>query len=120
MGHIGKDRFKKQNDFKEKKSNEGNVVVAYDKLQTDNGMVLVNMEKSQNQQWILDSGCSFHMCHIEKKGLKSLQNKGVLGKVNIGKFSNCEQCLIGKQIKLLFPTKTHKTRQILEYLHPNL
>lgn len=33
---------------------------------------------------------------------------------------NEKQCLICKQVKLPFPTRTHKTKQILEYLHVDL
>ncbi|XP_022895327.1 uncharacterized protein LOC111409515 [Olea europaea var. sylvestris] len=62
----------------------------------------------------------YRLGHIGEKGLKALQNKGIFGKSNIGNLTKCEQCLIGKQVKLPFPTSTHKSKQILEYLHADL
>lgn len=65
MGYFIKDCFKKQNDLKElkeKKVDEGNAVLAYDKQNFENDLVLVHMEKKHTQEWILDFGCSFRMC----------------------------------------------------------
>ncbi|XP_022851034.1 uncharacterized protein LOC111372852 [Olea europaea var. sylvestris] len=82
LGHFAKDYYKKQNDLKEKKISEGNNVIPYDKQNVNYGLVLVNVERNLNQEWILDSGCSFHICPNKNYFLDLEQTKG--GQVIMG------------------------------------
>lgn len=247
LGHFIKDCYKKKNKLKEKKVEGGNAALVFNKDKTEDGLVLVNVAKKLNNEWIRDSGCSFHMCpnknsfldfkkatggqvimgnnmiykisgigtikllsengktlnlkgtryildlernlvslgmlddmefdikmgqghmkilrgndlvisapkrhglyfleakpllgltaatltdnftfaklwlerlgHIDKKSLKALQNKGILGNQNLDEIGICEKCVIGKQVKLPFLPQIHNSKQILEYLHADL
>lgn len=51
---------------------------------------------------------------IFKKGLEVLQNKGMFDNQNIDDIGHCEQCLIGKQVKLPLLPGIHKSKQIHE------
>lgn len=54
--------LKKKNEAKEKGFEDRNNALVHDKTKTKNGLVLVSVEQKLSDEWILDSGCSFHMC----------------------------------------------------------
>ena len=59
-GHFIKDCFKKKKDDKEKPKSDGDLAVVSNDF--ENGDVLAVSQKNSGIEWILDSGCTFHMC----------------------------------------------------------
>lgn len=69
-GHFIKDCYKKKNEQKQKGVDEGNVIESEGSATVDVYAVTENLpnsanvvDKNQNQEWILDSGCTFHMTY---------------------------------------------------------
>ena len=58
--------------------------------------------------------------HISEKGLYYLNKEKVFGKDIISKVDFCENCIFGKQHRLSFNLRTHKAKNILDYVHVDL
>ena len=60
--------------------------------------------------------------HIGKKGLQSLQGKGMVeGMSNCNSdFDFCEHCLYGKQNRVKFPSGATRENEILELIHTDV
>ena len=58
--------------------------------------------------------------HMSEKGMHLLSKQGSLGKHGIGKLEFCEHCIFGKQKRTSFSTATHRTNDILDYIHFDL
>lgn len=61
-GHIIKDCFKKISDMKDKNYHEDSTALICKNDPDIQGVVLVNTTKRDPKEWVLDSGCTFHMC----------------------------------------------------------
>ena len=88
-GHYIKDCFeKKKLEELKKKSNGKAVVASEDEGDYDKADVLVAAERHPTGEWILDFGCSFHMCP-NKSFLKTFENMNG-GKVLLGNNLACK------------------------------
>lgn len=56
--HFAKDYYKKKNEYNEKRFDNGSATLIYNKAKTKNGLILVNMKKTNEYL----TRCSFHMC----------------------------------------------------------
>ena len=60
------------------------------------------------------------LAHISEKGLEELHKQGLLEGTSYDKLDFCEHCLYGKQKRAKFPTGTHTTKGILDYVHSDI
>ncbi|KAH9657805.1 hypothetical protein KPL70_023225 [Citrus sinensis] len=88
-GHYIKDCFeKKKLEELQKKSNGKAAVASEDECDYDEADVLVAAERHLTSEWIMDSGCSFHMCP-NKSFFKTFENVNG-GKVLLGNNLACK------------------------------
>ncbi|KAH9678732.1 hypothetical protein KPL71_025836 [Citrus sinensis] len=88
------DEFKKLILGLENKESNGKAAIASeDEGMSDDADVLIAAEKQSSGEWILDSGCSFHMCH-NKNFFKTFDNIAG-GKVLLGNNLACNVAGIG-------------------------
>ncbi|KAH9658981.1 hypothetical protein KPL70_023688 [Citrus sinensis] len=93
-GHYIKDCLeKKKLEELQKKSNGKAVVASEDECDYDEVNVLVAAERHSTGEWILDSGCSFHMCP-NKSFFKTFESVNG-GKVLLGNNLACKVAGIG-------------------------
>ena len=96
-GHYIKDCFKKQREEKAKTQTDGDLAIVSN--DSDNGEVLAVSLNNDNVDWILDSGCTYHMCPT--KSWFHSYNKIDGGKVLLGNNMSCNVVGIGSvQVKL--------------------
>nr|KYP35963.1 Retrovirus-related Pol polyprotein from transposon TNT 1-94 [Cajanus cajan] len=57
------------------------------------------------------------LAHISEKEFEELHKQGLFEGTKYKKLDFCEHCLYGKQKKAKFPTGTHNTKEILDYVH---
>lgn len=62
--HFKKDCLEKKNKSKDQKNQSGDDVVA-EKEEYKSTYVLIMSDVKQEDKWVLDSGCSFHMCPLK-------------------------------------------------------
>ncbi|KAH9678731.1 hypothetical protein KPL71_025836 [Citrus sinensis] len=94
LGHYIKDCFEKKKLEKLQKESNGKAAIASeDEGMSDDADVLIAAEKQSSGEWILDSGCSFHMCH-NKNFFKTFDNIAG-GKVLLGNNLACNVAGIG-------------------------
>ena len=77
----------------QKESNGKAAIASEDEGMSDDADVLIAAEKQSSGEWILDSGCSFHMCH-NKNFFKTFDNIAG-GKVLLGNNLACNVAGIG-------------------------
>ncbi|KAK9067917.1 hypothetical protein SSX86_012028 [Deinandra increscens subsp. villosa] len=58
--------------------------------------------------------------HISSQGLSELNKSQVLGNLRSTDHGFCEYCVLGKSHKVKFSRSSHKTREILDYIHADL
>ena len=96
-GHYIKDCFMKQREEKAKTQTDGDLAIVSNN--SDNGEVLAVSLNNDNVDWILDSGCTYHMCPT--KSWFHSYNKIDGGKVLLGNNMSCIVVGIGSvQVKL--------------------
>ena len=96
-GHYIKDCFKKQKDDKERKPVDGDLAIVSN--ESENGEVLAVCLGNNNSDWILDSGCTYHMC--PNKSWFHTYSKTNGGQVLLGNNVSCNVVGIGSvHIKL--------------------
>ena len=96
-GHYIKDCFKKQKDDKERKPIDGDLAIVSN--ESENGEVLAVCLDNDNSDWILDSGCTYHMC--PNKSWFHTYSKTNGGQVLLGNNVSCSVVGIGSvHIKL--------------------
>lgn len=54
------------------------------------------------------------------KCLLELSKQGILDPKRINNLDFCETCALGKSHRLQFVSATHKSKDVLEYVHSNL
>ncbi|KAH9752645.1 hypothetical protein KPL71_014775 [Citrus sinensis] len=115
-GHYIKDCFeKKKLEELQKKSNGKTAVASEDECDYDEADVLVAAERHPTGEWILDSGCSFHMCP-NKSFFKTFESVNG-GKVLLGNNLACKVAGIGTISLKLHDGVTrdlHQVRFVLE------
>ncbi|KAK0606563.1 hypothetical protein LWI29_000689 [Acer saccharum] len=86
-GHIRKYCYELKRKNQEKSNNDGNAAVAFNSFEPSE--VLIVSTKDIKSEWILDSGCSFHMCPRREwfTEFKELSGDSVL-------MGNNQQCLV--------------------------
>ncbi|KAH9678735.1 hypothetical protein KPL71_025836 [Citrus sinensis] len=84
---------KKKLEKLQKESNGKAAIASEDEGMSDDADVLIAAEKQSSGEWILDSGCSFHMCH-NKNFFKTFDNIAG-GKVLLGNNLACNVAGIG-------------------------
>ncbi|KAH9697306.1 hypothetical protein KPL71_023556 [Citrus sinensis] len=142
------DCFEKKKLEKLQKETNGKAAIASeDEEDAEGADVLIAAEKQPTSEWILDSGCSFHMCPNKEffKTFESIDGGKVLlgnnlackvtgmGTINIQMFDDktrelkqisqlefCEKCVFGKATRLKFNTGKHETKQTLDYIHSDI
>ncbi|KAH9764272.1 hypothetical protein KPL70_001465 [Citrus sinensis] len=93
-GHYIKDCFEKRKlEELQNKSNGKVAVASEDECDYDEADVLVAAERHPTGEWILDSGCSFHMCP-NKRFFKTFESVNG-GKVLLGNNLTCKVAGIG-------------------------
>ena len=58
--------------------------------------------------------------HISQKGIYYLNKQKVFGKDVVSQLEFCENCILGKQHKLSFNLSTHRSKNVLDYVHADL
>lgn len=59
------------------------------------------------------------LSHLGEKRLE-LISKGVFGKDNVHKLTFCEHYILGKQNRLTFKAGTHKSLNVVDYIHRDM
>ena len=54
------------------------------------------------------------------RGLQEFSQQELLGEDKISKLEFCETCVLGKSSRVKLSLSTHKSNEILEYIHSNL
>ena len=58
--------------------------------------------------------------HMSERGMLKLYKRNLLKSVKMCKLDFFKLCVIGKQNQVQFKTATHKTEDILDYVHSNV
>ncbi|KAK4841553.1 hypothetical protein QYF36_006375 [Acer negundo] len=58
--------------------------------------------------------------HMSERGLNELSKQNLLNGDSVNKLEFCENCVLGKQHRLIFSTAQHNTKEILQYVHSDL
>lgn len=58
--------------------------------------------------------------HLSENGLKSLSYQGDFGSDSVQKLTFCGYCIIATQVRLPFRARTHKSQDMLKYIHSDL
>ncbi|KAG8480843.1 hypothetical protein CXB51_025300 [Gossypium anomalum] len=93
---------------------------------SDGELLVASVNDSKvSEEWILDSGCTFHMSpigigHMSENGMVELSKRGLLDGQGICKLNFCEHCVFGKQKRVRFTRGIHNTKETLEYIHSDL
>jgi hypothetical protein len=58
--------------------------------------------------------------HMSEWGMLELHKKNLLKGIKTCKLDFCKFCVLGKQNRVQFKTATHKTEDILDYVHSNV
>ena len=58
--------------------------------------------------------------HISQKGIYYLDKQKVFGNDLVTQLKFCKNCILGKQHRLSFNLSTHKSKNILDYVHADL
>lgn len=94
MGHFIKDCIKRMDELKNSNKIEGGAALAYEEAAASNGQVYVTCHSSGKDEWILDSGCTFHMTPCKKYFTEFMEVNG--GQVIMGNDFSCKIKGIGK------------------------
>ncbi|KAL4291249.1 hypothetical protein GQ457_14G016030 [Hibiscus cannabinus] len=64
----------------------------------------------------------WHMClgHLSESGMVALHKRNLLHGVKRCKLDFCKLCVLGKQTKVSFMIRKHKTKGILDYVHSDV
>jgi hypothetical protein len=58
--------------------------------------------------------------HMSERGMLELHKKNLLKGVKTCKLDFCKFCVLGKQNRVQFKRTTHKTEDILDYVHSDV
>jgi hypothetical protein len=58
--------------------------------------------------------------HISEPGMRELHKRNLLTGIKSCKLDFYKYCIMGKQCRVRFKTVTHKTDDILDYMHSNI
>ncbi|PNX68564.1 putative gag-pol polyprotein, partial [Trifolium pratense] len=58
--------------------------------------------------------------HVSERGLVELAKQGLLGKEKLNKLDFCDNCTLGKQHKVKFGVRVHKSTRPFEYVRSDL
>ena len=107
-GHYIKDCFEKKKLEKLQKETNGKAAIASE--DEEDADVLIAIEKQPTTEWILDSGCSFHMCPNKEffKTFESIDG----GKVLLGNNLACKVTGMGTINIQMFDDKTRELKQV--------
>ncbi|KAK9190434.1 hypothetical protein WN943_019039 [Citrus x changshan-huyou] len=110
-GHYIKDCFEKKKLKKLQKETNGKTAVASeDEEDAEGADVLIAAEKQPTAEWILDFGCSFHMCP-NKEFFKTFENIDG-GKVLLGNNLACKVTRMGTINIQMFDEETRELKQV--------
>ncbi|KAH9704742.1 Integrase catalytic domain-containing protein [Citrus sinensis] len=110
-GHYIKDCFEKKKLEKLQKETNGKTAVASeDEEDAEGADVLIAAEKQPTAEWILDFGCSFHMCP-NKEFFKTFENIDG-GKVLLGNNLACKVTRMGTINIQMFDEETRELKQL--------
>ncbi|KAH9681147.1 hypothetical protein KPL71_026853 [Citrus sinensis] len=110
-GHYIKDCFEKKKLEKLQKETNGKAAVAFeDEEDAEGADVLIAAERQPTAEWILDSGCSFHMCP-NKEFFKTFESING-GKVLLGNNLACKVTRMGTINIQMFDEETRELKQV--------
>ena len=110
-GHYIKDCFEKKKLEKLQKDTNGKAAIASEDEEDAKGTdVLIAAEKQPTTEWILDSGCSFHMCP-NKEFFKTFESI-TSGKVFLGNNLACKVTGIGTINIQMFDGRTRELKEV--------
>ncbi|GJU30342.1 retrovirus-related pol polyprotein from transposon TNT 1-94, partial [Tanacetum coccineum] len=58
--------------------------------------------------------------HMSEAGLQVLEKQGLFGKKSLGKLDFCENCVLGKSLRVSFGVERHTTQRVIDYVHSDL
>ena len=90
-GHFIKDQYKKKREDKEKAQGDGDLAIV--SSGNEEGEVLTVSLSDNNGKWVLDSGCTYHMCPNQE--WFQFYNKINSGQVLLGNNMACKVVAIG-------------------------
>ncbi|KAH9660266.1 hypothetical protein KPL70_024153 [Citrus sinensis] len=108
-GHFKKDCPEKQRKPKDSRNQNGDAAVVEEEGYESAG-VCVATENSQKGKWVLDSGCTFHMCHVKTYFTEYQEIDG--GRIMMGNNSICRIIGIGNVSLRLHDGSTRVINQV--------
>nr|GEU94014.1 retrovirus-related Pol polyprotein from transposon TNT 1-94 [Tanacetum cinerariifolium] len=82
-------------------------------------MMVMSIQAQALLDWIIDSGCLYHMTPSEA-GLQALEKQELFGKKSLGKLDFCENYVLGKSHRVSLGVRRHTTQGVIDYVHSDL